>query len=196
MRPSTPRWSALRIRPSSARLRPGTCCAPAWAGWGVADASGQVVTHRSAEHGLATVGACVQGIASAIASLPALVYRWEGDRRVEAPYAPAAAPDRPRAEPASVVGRLARADDGQRPAARQRASAEIIIDARGALVALLPIRWDCVSIVELPGGRIAYDVTDDARGGTRRLLEARCSICAIAPTTAWSASAGCTAPPA
>jgi hypothetical protein len=41
-------------------------------GWGVAPDSGEVVTHLSAEHSVATVFSCVQGIASAIGSLPAM----------------------------------------------------------------------------------------------------------------------------
>ena len=52
---------------------------------------------------------------------------------------------------------------------RGNAVSEIAVDARGALVGLLPVSWDMLSIVELPGGRIAYDVSE-ATGGTRRLL--------------------------
>ena len=74
-------WSALWSTPERRDLSWDLLRA-GHAGWGVADASGQVVTHRSAEHGLATVLGCVQGIASSIASLPAYVYRWDGKRRV------------------------------------------------------------------------------------------------------------------
>jgi HK97 family phage portal protein len=139
-------------------------------GWGIAEASGQVVTYKSAEHGLATVCACVQGIASAIASLPAYVYRWEGRARVIADTHP--------------LQRLI--DRGPNPhqtwsdflewllastLLRGNGLAEIIVDARGALVGLVPIPWDVVSIVQLPGNRIGYDVTAAATGGTRRLLQ-------------------------
>jgi HK97 family phage portal protein len=140
------------------------------AGWGISDASGQVVTHKSAEHALATVGACVQGIASAIASLPAYVYVWQGDRRVLAEGHP--------------LQRII--DRGPNPLMtwsdwvewtmasvllRGNAISEIIVDGAGRLTELRPISWDLVSIVELPAARIAYDVTSDVRGGTRRLLQ-------------------------
>jgi len=140
------------------------------AGWGIADASGQVVTHLSAENSLSTIGACVNVIAGAIASLPALVYRWDGNRRVEAPAHPLqrlidGVPnmhqswcDWLEATVASVL-------------LRGNAVSEIVLDQRGAVVGLLPLRWDLVSIVQLPRGRIAYDVSDDMRGGTRRLLQ-------------------------
>ena len=36
-----------------------------------------------------------------------------------------------------------------------------------------PDRWDLVSIVQLPGDRIAYDVANERTGGTRRLLPER-----------------------
>jgi HK97 family phage portal protein len=132
---------------------------------------GQIVTHKSAEHALSTVGACVSVISGAISSLPALVYRWDGDRRVEAPTHP--------------LQRLI--DRGPTPLMtwadfvewamgsvllRGNAVAEIIVDNSGRLVELRPISWDLVSIVQLPGRRIAYDVTTDTvRGSTRRLLQ-------------------------
>jgi HK97 family phage portal protein len=56
------------------------------------------------------------------------------------------------------------------------ALAEIVVDAGGRVVALEPISWRYVSVVVLPSGRVAYDITHPAshRGGTRstrRLLD-------------------------
>jgi HK97 family phage portal protein len=139
-------------------------------GWGISDASGQIVTPASAEHALATVGACVSVISGAISSLPALVYRWEGERRVEAPLHP--------------LQRLI--DRGPTPLMswpdwveftvssvllRGNAISEIIVDGAGRLTELRPISWELVSIVRMPGRRIAYDITDDVQGGTRRVLQ-------------------------
>jgi HK97 family phage portal protein len=137
---------------------------------GMGFADGQIVTPQSAENSLATIGACVSVISGAISSLPALVYRWEGDRRVEVPSHP--------------LQRII--DRGPTPLMtwadwcefivssvllRGNAVAEIVLDARGAVIELRPMPWDLVSIVELPGRRIAYDLSDAARGGTRRLLQ-------------------------
>jgi HK97 family phage portal protein len=137
-------------------------------GIGFADASGQFVTPQSAEHSLATVNACVSVIAGAISSLPALVYRWDGERRVEAPTHP-------------LQRLIDRGPNAHQTWAdwleftmasvllRGNAVSEIVTDGAGRLAGLLPIRWDVCSIVELPRGRIAYDVSEPS-GGTRRLL--------------------------
>lgn len=145
------------------------------AGWGIADASGQLVTHKSAEHGLAAVGACVSVISGAIGSLPALVYRWEGDRRVEAPTHPLQrlidrGPNRHQSWPDWLEWTVAEV------LLRGNAVSEIRTDARGAVVELVPISWDRISIVDLPGDMLGLDVVDPpgqagGRGGTRRLLE-------------------------
>jgi HK97 family phage portal protein len=134
----------------------------------VADASGQVVTPQSAEHAISAVGSCVNVIAGAISSLPAIVYRWAGDRRVEAPSHPLQ-----RLIDRGPNATQSWADWLELTVAsvllKGNAVSEIATDGAGRLVGLLPIAWDMVSIVELPGGRIGYDVTDPA-GGTRRLL--------------------------
>jgi HK97 family phage portal protein len=134
-------------------------------GWASADASGQVVTPASAEHAISAVGACVDVIAGAISSLPAYVMRWDGVRRVEAPTHP-------------LQRLIDRGCNGTQSWSawlswtmgqvllRGNAVSEIVTDQRGALIGLLPIPWDEISVVELPGGRIGYDI-DTPR---RRLL--------------------------
>jgi HK97 family phage portal protein len=140
------------------------------AGWGIADASGQIVTHKSAEHAVSTISACVQGIASALASQPAYVYVWQGDRRVEAPAHPlqrliSRGPNQHQSWSdwleQMVSGALLRGNS----------VSEIIVDNAGRLTELRPLSWDMVSIVQLPGDRVAYDISNERTGGTRRLLQ-------------------------
>ncbi len=117
----------------------------------------------------------VQAIASAIASLPAYVYRRTDAGRTEDTTHP--------------LNRLIRqgANDKQSwpdfaewllasTLLRGNALAEILIDNRGAVVGLAPIPWGWVSVQRLPSGRIAYDiVAQDQMHGTsgrsRRLLQ-------------------------
>jgi HK97 family phage portal protein len=140
-------------------LRTGT------GGYGIAEASGQMVTHLSAEHALATVCACVQSISSAIGSLPAWIHR--GDAILE---------DHP-------VARLIRRGANRHQSwsdwleltvagalLRGNAVTEVVTNARGEVVELRPHPWGLVSIVQLPGDRIAYDVTHPRTSATRRLL--------------------------
>ena len=108
------------------------------------------------------------GIASAIASLPAYVYRWEGKARVLAETHPLQ-----RLLDRGPNAHMTWSDWLEWTMAsvllRGNAVAEIVIDGAGRLVGLVPIPWDVVSIVKLPRGRIAYDITAPS-GGTRRLL--------------------------
>lgn len=135
------------------------------AGWGVADASGQVVTPASAEHGLAAITACVGAISSAIASLPAWIHR--GDEILE---------DHP-------VARMIRRGPNQhqswsdwlelavaRALLNGNSISEVVFDRAGRVTELRPVPWGMVSIVQLPGDRIAYDVTHPRTSSTRRLL--------------------------
>jgi HK97 family phage portal protein len=139
-------------------------------GWSIADASGQMVTYRSAEHALSTIGACVNVISSAISSLPALIYVWQGDRRVEVPSHPLE----------RLIDRGCNRHQSWQDWAewvmasvllRGNAVSENVLDARGALIELRPIEWDRISIVDLPGDQLGLDITDNVRGGKRRLLE-------------------------
>jgi HK97 family phage portal protein len=138
-------------------------------GVGIADAAGQVVTHRSAEHALATVTACVNAISSAIASLPVWVYRRTGRGREVDVTHPLMRLHRQGANrhqswadwlEATVAGALLRGN----------AVSEVVTDARGELIELRPAPWGLVSLVQLPGDRIAFDVTHPRTGVTRRLL--------------------------
>jgi HK97 family phage portal protein len=134
-------------------------------GYGFADAAGQIVTHRSAEHALATVTACVNAISSAIASLPAWIHR--GDQILE---------DHP-------IARMIRRGPNPHQSwsdwleltissalLRGNAISHVVTDAGGQVVALQPYPWDLTSVVQLPGDRIAFDVNGPRDLRTRRLL--------------------------
>jgi HK97 family phage portal protein len=94
--------------------------------------------------------------------------RWEGDRRVEAPNHPLQ-----RLIDRGVNEFLSWSDWLESTMAsvllRGNALSEIRLDNAGRLAGLIPIRWDLVSVVDLPGGRIAYDISSET-GGSRRLL--------------------------
>ncbi len=135
--------------------------------------SGAYVSPRLAEN-LATVAACVSAISSAMASLPAYVYRAAERGRVELPRHP--------------VTRLIR-----RPNARQtwpdlvewimaqallhgNAVCVVEYDAGGRPTALVPVPWNNVQVSLLPSGRLAYDVAQftapwGGMGLSRRYLE-------------------------
>lgn len=124
---------------------------------------------RAAEN-LSTVLACVTAVSSALAYVPALIYRREpnGDR-VEAYGHPLAKIARGGANPQMtwpdwlehVVASALLTGNGL---------AEIIRAGNGQLSGFRWIPWGMVTVVYLSSGRLAYDVTD-GRGGTRRLLE-------------------------
>jgi len=140
---------------------------------GPVTSSGHRVNPRIAEN-LSTVLACVSAISTAIASLPVYVYRRVDGGRIE--------------DTAHPLARLIR--DGANPwqswvdwAEWMTASAllrgnglsEVRTDSAGAVVELRPIPWDWVTVILLPTGRLAYDVTEATGiyGGTglqRRLL--------------------------
>lgn len=124
---------------------------------------------RAAEN-LSTVLACTTAISSALAYVPALIYRREpnGDR-VEAYGHPLAKIARGGANPQMtwpdwlehLVASALLTGNGL---------AEIIRAGNGQLSGFRWIPWGMVTVVYLSSGRLAYDVTD-GRGGTRRLLE-------------------------
>ena len=119
---------------------------------------------------LSAVFACVQVIAETVSTLPLVVYRVTGDGRAS--------------DPRHAVARLFSRDPNELQTApefiemvvahcllRGNAYAEIVRDARGAPVELIPLHPDHVSVVRYPGTRrIAYDYSDPNTGGTRRLL--------------------------
>ncbi len=124
---------------------------------------------RAAEN-LSTVLACVTAVSSALAYVPALIYRREPDgNRVEAYGHPLAKIARGSANPQMtwpdwlehVVASALLTGNGL---------AEIVRAGNGQLSGFRWIPWGMVTVVYLSSGRLAYDVAD-GRGGTRRLLE-------------------------
>lgn len=123
---------------------------------------------------LATAFAAIQGISSAISSLPAYVYRSTDGGREE--------------DPGHSVSRLIR--DGFTPhmswsdgieflisqcLTRGNGLCEIERDSSGRVTGLIPIPYNQVAISLLPSGRLAYDVTHysdfGSSGRTKRLLD-------------------------
>lgn len=142
---------------------------------GPVTASGQTVSSRTAEN-LSTVLACVSAISTAVASLPAYVYRRVDGGREEAEDHPLARLIRDGANPwQSWVDWV----EWMQASALLRGNAlsEVVTDAGGDVVELRPIPWDWVSVQLLPTGRLAYAVNEASGvyGGTgrsRRLLAA------------------------
>jgi HK97 family phage portal protein len=133
-----------------------------------------IVNPRIAEN-LSTVLACVGAISSAMASLPAYIYRQVERGRV--------------IDSAHPLARLIAYGPNDHQTwvdfvewimasvlLRGNALAEIVTDARGAVTGLRPIPWEWCSVQLLPSGRLAYDVVEfvSSYGGTgrpRRLLQ-------------------------
>lgn len=142
--------------------------------FGGLDLGSQIVNPRTAEN-LATVLACVQAISSAMASLPAYVYRtMENGREIDDRHS---------------VARLVSDGPNQHQTwvdwiewtmasvlLRGNALSEIITDERGSLVELRPVPWEYCAVQLLPNGRLVYDISEitsmfGGTGGTRRLLQ-------------------------
>ncbi len=127
------------------------------------------VSARCAEN-LSTVLACTNAIATALAYVPALTYRRDGENnRIEAP--------------AHALGKIVRY--GVNPGMSWpdwlehlvastlltgNGLAEIVRAGNGQLAGFRYIPWGMVTVVHLPSGRLAYDA-NDGRGNSRRLLE-------------------------
>lgn len=141
---------------------------------GMNTTTGQLVNARAAEN-LSTVLACVSAISSAVASLPVWVYRLSEQGRDVDKGHPLARLARQGANahqswPDFIEWLLASA------LLRGNGLAEIVPDARGAVVELRPIPWEWVSVQLLPSGRLAYDIVElvsiyGGQGRPRRLLE-------------------------
>lgn len=116
---------------------------------------------------LSTVSACVQAIASGLASLPAYVYRRDGAGRTEAPDHPVArliARPNPRQTWPDFLEWLIAST-----LLHGNGLAAIETDRRtGQPVALTPIPWTAVQAVVLPSGALAFNVAAHATpwGGT------------------------------
>lgn len=124
---------------------------------------------RAAEN-LSTVLACTNAIATALAYVPALVYRRDGNGdRTEATGHPLGKIVRGGANPGMIwpdflehfIASALLTGNGL---------AEIIRSGNGQLSGFRYIPWGMVTVAELSSGRLAYDVAD-GRGNTRRLLE-------------------------
>ncbi|WP_375381732.1 phage portal protein [uncultured Sphingomonas sp.] len=118
---------------------------------------------------LSTVLACVEAISSALAYVPALIYRIEGNDRVEAMGHPVR-----RLTRTGVSDRMTWPDFMEHLVASTLLTgnglATIERDARGAVSSFTWIPWGLVTVQYLRSGRLAYDV-GDGFGNLRRCLE-------------------------
>jgi HK97 family phage portal protein len=147
---------------------------PSWTALrGGVDLGGPFVNPHTAEN-LSTVLACVGAISSAMASLPAYVYRQDGKARIIDDTHPVSrlitnGPNLHQTWADFVEWLMASV------LLRGNALAEIVTDARGAVAELRPIPWEHCNVQLLMTGRLVYDVTEmTSVGGTgrmRRLLQ-------------------------
>ncbi len=149
---------------SASRYSDGFQVAALGAGYGFATSSGARVDPVTAEN-LATVTACVNAVASAIASLPARVYQGIEADRTEVRNHP--------------VCRLIRApNEGQTwPDWAEWTLAQVLLhgnavsavdyDGAGRPVALRPLAWPACSPLIAPSGRLVVDF-NDGHGAVRR----------------------------
>lgn len=125
------------------------------------------VSARYAENMSAVLG-CVNVISDSLASIPALIYRREGDNRMEALSHPLRRLTVNGVNEAMTwpefIGHLVAST-----LLTGNGLAEIIRGGNGQLSGLAFIPWGMVTVAELSSGRLAYDVSD-GRGKTRRLL--------------------------
>lgn len=141
---------------------------PSWSaiapGLGLAGA----LSTRTAES-LSAVLACSTVIASSLASIPALVYRRDGDNRLEAMDHPLR-----RITRSGVSDHMAWPDFLEHLIASTLLTgnglAEIVRADGGPLSGFRFIPWNMVTVAYLASGRLAYDV-GNGRGGVRRLLQ-------------------------
>lgn len=129
------------------------------------------ISPRAAEN-ISTVLACTSAISSALAYIPALVYRSDGHgNRSEVPT--------------HALSRLTRNGVNAQMTWMEfiehltastlltgNGLAEIVRDNRGQLAELIFIPWGNVSVMRLQSGRLAYDISDPfGTARTRRLLQ-------------------------
>lgn len=122
-----------------------------------------------AHENLSTVLACTGATASALAYVPVLVYRIEGDARVEVMN-----------HPVRRLWRDGATDNMTWPDFMEHLVASTLLtgnglatierDARGQLTGLTWVPWGMVTVQYLRSARLAYDVSD-GRGGMRRFLQ-------------------------
>lgn len=124
---------------------------------------------RAAEN-LSTVLACTTAISTALSSVPALIYRRDGNgNRIEVASHPLS-----RLVKAGVNAQQTWPDFLEHLIASALLNgnglAEIVRDGNGQLAGLVWHPWGAVTVQELSSGRLAFDV-GDGRGRSRRLLE-------------------------
>ena len=140
-----------------------------WAALGAGSGYFPAMSARAAEN-LSSVLACVNAVSTALASVPALVYRRDGaGDRIEAATHPLA-----RMARTGVNARMSWPEFIEHMMASVlltgNAVATIERGGNGQLSGLTFIPWSSVTVAELSSGRLAYDVAD-GRGASRRLLE-------------------------
>lgn len=123
---------------------------------------------RAAEN-LSTVLACTSSIATALAYVPARVYKWEGDNRLENGT-----------HPLSRLIRFGPNGAMTWPDLIEHLVADTLLTGNGLLEinrngngqvsGLTYHPWGMVTVQELSSGRLAYDVSD-GKGNSRRLLQ-------------------------
>lgn len=141
---------------------------PSWAALAPGVGAAASISARAAEDS-SVVLACVNAISSALASVPALVYRREKGARIEAENHPLCEIVRKGANPQMswpdflehLIASTLLTGNGL---------AEVLRDERGRLTGFRYIPWGFVTVSELPSGRLAYDVAD-GRGHVWRRLE-------------------------
>jgi HK97 family phage portal protein len=139
------------------------------------DLAGAYPANPHAAENLSTVLACVSAISSAMASLPAYVYRYsDAGREIDDVHS---------------IARLIELGPNQHQTwsdwlewtmasvlLRGNGLSEILTDARGAVIGLNAVPWEFVNVQLLPSGRLVYDITEitsmfGGTGKTRRLLQ-------------------------
>ena len=141
---------------------------PSWATLSPSIGYHASISAQAAEN-LSAVIACVTSVSSALAYVPALTYRIEGDNRIEA-----------MGHPLRLITRNGVSENMSWPDFIEHlvastlltgsGLAEIILSDSGRLAGFAWIPWGMVTVQYLRSGRLAYDVAD-GRGGNRRLLQ-------------------------
>ena len=123
---------------------------------------------RAAEN-LSTVLACTSSIATALAYVPARVYKWEGETRLENGTHPLSRLIRYGCNPAMTW-----CDTIEHLVADTLLTGngllEIERNGNGQVSGLTYHPWGMVTVQELASGRLAYDASD-GKGNSRRLLQ-------------------------
>jgi phage portal protein, HK97 family len=140
---------------------------PSWAALAPNVGASSAMSVRAAEN-LSTVLACSTVIASSLGCIPALVYRREGEDRVEASSHPLL-----RLTRLGVTSEMTWPDFVEHLVSSALLTgnglAEILRNSSGGLSGLRFIPWSWVTVAQLASGRLAYDVSD-GRGKSWRLL--------------------------